>query len=171
MITIDLFFAFENNHYSEHTGVSYAVGSEDIAGRAESFGMKAWRVDGCDFFKVYETMGEVVDHARAGKGPAAVEFDTERFFGHFEGDPQNYRGEGEIARIRKERDCITIFREHAAKKKLVSKKVHDADRLLISYRSVGLSERGNTVAMPVVELIVKTLCIRLWQMLSCLSLG
>ena len=33
-------FAFENNHYSEHTGVSYAVGSEDIAGRAESFGMK-----------------------------------------------------------------------------------------------------------------------------------
>lgn len=119
-------FAFENNHYSEHTGVAYAVGSKDIASRAESFGMKAWRVDGCDFFKVYETMGEVVDHVRAGKGPAAVEFDTERFFGHFEGDPQNYRGEGEIARLREERDSIEIFREHAAKNKLVSKKDLDA---------------------------------------------
>ena len=29
-----------------------------------------------------------------GRGPAAVEFDTERFFGHFEGDPQRYRGAG-----------------------------------------------------------------------------
>ena len=71
-------------------------------------------------------MGEVVDHVRAGKGPAAVEFDTERFFGHFEGDPQNYRGEGEIARLREERDSIKIFREHAAKNKLVSKKDLDA---------------------------------------------
>jgi hypothetical protein len=35
-------FVFENNHYSEHTGFSYAVGTDrDIASRAEAFGMKA----------------------------------------------------------------------------------------------------------------------------------
>ena len=119
-------FAFENNHYSEHTGVDYSVGTAgDIASRAESFGMKAWRVDGCDFFAVYDVMGEVLDSVRAGKGPAAIEFDTERFFGHFEGDPQNYRAEGEIERIRKERDALKIFRAHATKKKLLTKKTLD----------------------------------------------
>ncbi|MGF7155621.1 thiamine pyrophosphate-dependent dehydrogenase E1 component subunit alpha [Novosphingobium gossypii] len=105
-------FVFENNHYSEHTGVDYAVGTaRDIASRAEAFGMKVWRADGTDFFAVYDTFREVLEYVRApGNGPAAVEFDTERFFGHFEGDPQRYRGEGELDRLRAERDCITIFR-------------------------------------------------------------
>jgi len=100
-------FVFENNHYSEHTGVDYAVGTNrDIASRAEAFGMKVWRGDGTDFFSVFETMREVLEYVRAGNGPAAVEFDTERFFGHFEGDPQRYRGPGELERIRATRDCL-----------------------------------------------------------------
>ena len=104
-------FVFENNHYSEHTGVDYAVGTvRDIASRAEAFGMKVWRGDGTDFFAVYETMREVLEYVRAGNGPAAVEFDTERFFGHFEGDPQRYRGPGELDRLRDTRDCLKIFR-------------------------------------------------------------
>jgi len=113
-------FVFENNHYSEHTGPDYAVGTQlDIASRAEAFGMKVWRADGTDFFAVYDTMREVLDHARAGNGPAAVEFDTERFFGHFEGDPQRYRGPGELDRIRETRDCLKRFREQVVAGKLL----------------------------------------------------
>ena len=117
-------FVFENNHYSEHTGVDYAVGTaKDIASRAEAFGMKVWRADGTDFFAVHEVMREVLDHVRAGGGPAAVEFDTERFFGHFEGDPQRYRGAGEVERLRATRDCLTNFRKSVTEAKLLS----DAD--------------------------------------------
>jgi len=117
-------FVFENNHYSEHTGVDYAVGTAgDIASRAEAFGMKVWRADGTDFFAVHDTMREVLEHVRAGNGPAAVEFDTERFFGHFEGDPQRYRGEGEIERIRETRDCLKNFRASVTSAKLLT----DAD--------------------------------------------
>jgi len=117
-------FVFENNHYSEHTGFEYAVGTAgDIASRAEAFGMKVWRADGTDFFAVFETMREVLDHVRAGNGPAAVEFDTERFFGHFEGDPQRYRGDGEIERIRATRDCLKTFREKVTSASLLT----DAD--------------------------------------------
>ena len=113
-------FVFENNHYSEHTGVDYAVGTQkDIASRAEAFGMKVWRGNGCDFFSVHETMREVLDYVRAGNGPAAVEFDTERFFGHFEGDPQRYRGEGELDRLRETRDCLKIFRKSVTEAKLL----------------------------------------------------
>ena len=118
-------FVFENNHYSEHTGDAYAVGtSKDIASRAEAFGMKVWRASGVDFFAVYDTMREVLDYVRTpGNGPAAVEFDTERFFGHFEGDPQRYRGPGELDRLRAERDCIKIFRASVTGAKLLE----DAD--------------------------------------------
>lgn len=113
-------FVFENNHYSEHTGPSYATAtSTDIAGRAAAFGMKAWRANGCDYFDTYETMREVLEYVRAGNGPAAIELDTERFYGHFEGDPQRYRGEGELDRIRAERDCLKAFRRRVTEAKLL----------------------------------------------------
>jgi acetoin:2,6-dichlorophenolindophenol oxidoreductase subunit alpha len=120
-------FLFENNHYSEHTGFEYSVGTQrDIASRAEAFGMKVWRGDGTDFFSVFDTMREVLDYVRAGNGPAAVEFDTERFFGHFEGDPQRYRGEGELDRIRETRDCLKIFRKSVTEAKLLESADLDA---------------------------------------------
>ena len=120
-------FVFENNHYSEHTGFAYAVGTQrDTGSRAEAFGMKVWRADGTDFFAVHDTMRELLDHVRAGGGPAAVEFDTERFYGHFEGDPQRYRGDGELDRIRAERDCLKNFREKVTQAGLLEGKELDA---------------------------------------------
>ena len=126
VLKLPVIFVFENNHYSEHTGVDYAVGSKDMTKRAAGFGMLARKADGCDFFAVHELIGEVLEHCRAGKGPAAVELDTERFFGHFEGDPQRYRGPGEIARLRETRDCLKIFRATAAARKLIDAAELDA---------------------------------------------
>ena len=117
-------FAFENNHYSEHTGDKYAVGGKDMASRAAGFGMLARKADGCDFFACHDVMSEVIRHCREGRGPAAVEFDTERFFGHFEGDPQRYRGPGEVERLRETRDCLKNFRAAVLKRKQL-----DADAL------------------------------------------
>jgi TPP-dependent pyruvate/acetoin dehydrogenase alpha subunit len=113
VLKVPLIFAFENNHYSEHTGERYSVGAKDMASRAAGFGMLAKKVDGCDFFATYDLMAEVIQYCREGRGPAAVEFDTERFFGHYEGDPQRYRGNGEVDRLRKTRDCLVNFRTKA----------------------------------------------------------
>ena len=136
-------FVFENNHYSEHTGVDYAVGTaRDIASRAEAFGMKVWRADGTDFFAVHECMREVLDFVRAGGGPAAVEFDTERFFGHFEGDPQRYRGPGELDRIRETRDCLKNFRISVTDAKLLT----DADLDTIDQEVMASIEAAVTAA-------------------------
>ncbi len=120
-------FVFENNHYSEHTGVEYAVGTSlDIASRAEAFGMKVWRANGCDFFDTYEKFRDLLDYVRAGHGPAAIELDTERFYGHFEGDPQRYRGPGELDRIRDERDCLKAFRKTVTEAGLLAEAEMDA---------------------------------------------
>jgi len=127
VLKVPCVFVFENNHYSEHTGDSYAVGTaRDIASRAEAFGMRAWRGDGCDFFAVHDTMREVLDYVRAGHGPAAIELDTERFYGHFEGDPQRYRAKGEVERLRAERDALAIFRRRVGEAALLDIAVLDA---------------------------------------------
>jgi pyruvate dehydrogenase E1 component alpha subunit len=103
-------FVFEDNGYAEHTGTSYAVGSRDIAGRARGFGMAAERVDGADFFAVYEAMGRAVERAKRGEGPSAIEATITRYYGHFEGDPQNYRAKDEVPRLRETMDCLKRFR-------------------------------------------------------------
>ncbi len=104
-------FVFENNGYGEGTGADYAVGSRDITSRTAAFGMPAEKVDGADFFAVYEATAKAVQRAREGGGPSALEADIIRFSGHFIGDPQRYRAKGEIAQLRKDRDCLNFFRE------------------------------------------------------------
>ena len=126
VLKLPVIFVFENNHYSEHTGYRYAVGSGDIAARAAAFGMLTRKGDGCDFFEAHAIVGELLQHCRAGGGPAAVEFDTERFFGHFEGDPQRYRGPREVDRIRGERDCLARFRDTALGERLLAAEELDA---------------------------------------------
>src|SRR5688572_21543355 len=111
VLRVPTIFVIENNGYSEHTGADYAVGCGDIAGRAAAFGMPAECVDGADFFAVHEAMGRAVERARGEGGPSTLVANITRFYGHFEGDPQNYRAKDEVARHRETMDCLKRFRE------------------------------------------------------------
>jgi len=119
-------FVIEDNGYSEHTGASYAVGSKDIAGRSRAFGMPAEKVDGSDFFAVYEAMQRAVARARNGEGPSTIEATTTRFYGHFEGDPQKYRAKDEVARQRETMDCLKRFRTRMQTERALSTAELDA---------------------------------------------
>jgi pyruvate dehydrogenase E1 component alpha subunit len=110
VLKVPAIFVMENNGYSEHTGAAYAVGSGDLAARSRAFGMPAERVDGSDFHAVREAMGRAVERAKRGEGPSTIEATTTRFYGHFEGDPQNYRAKDEVARQRVTMDCLERFR-------------------------------------------------------------
>src|SRR5690606_29034593 len=110
VLKLPMIFVFENNGYGEGTGHDYAVGSGDIAGRAAAFGMPAEKVDGSDFFAVYEAMGRAVARARNGDGPSAIEAVALRWHGHFEGDAMNYRAADEVARLREDSDPLVKFR-------------------------------------------------------------
>lgn len=119
-------FVIENNYYSEHTNISYAVGCDDLKARTEAFGFPVFVADGSDFFDVYEATGKAVAHARAGKGPAGVFAEQGRYHGHFVGDPQYYRGEGELDDLRENRDCLKNFRARMAETGEVSSEELDA---------------------------------------------
>ncbi len=126
VLKLPVIFVFENNHYSEHTGDGYAVGSKDITKRSAGFGMLARKADGCDFFAVHALASEAIEYCRSGNGPVSLEFDTERFYGHFEGDPQRYRGPGEVKRLRETRDCLVGFRERVRAEGLLDLRELDA---------------------------------------------
>jgi pyruvate dehydrogenase E1 component alpha subunit len=103
-------FVVENNAYAESTSRTYGVAVESYVDRAQGFGIPGVSVDGTDFFAVYEAAGEIIDRARRGGGPALLECEMVRFFGHFEGDAQTYRAPGEQDEIREHRDCLRRFR-------------------------------------------------------------
>tara|TARA_R110002095_G_scaffold216034_2_gene211842 strand:- start:534 stop:1346 length:813 start_codon:yes stop_codon:yes gene_type:complete len=102
-------FVAENNGYAEATAASFSVSCKDISTRAEGFGMPGVTVDGHDFFAVHAATAEAVDRARNGGGPTLIECKLDRFFGHFEGDNQNYRAANEIKDVRENKDCIKRF--------------------------------------------------------------
>ena len=52
----------------------------------------------------------MIARAREGGGPSLLECKMYRFYGHFEGDAQTYRAQGEVENLRENHDCIKIFR-------------------------------------------------------------
>ena len=99
-------FVVENNGYAEATSSKYSVAGTDIAERAKGFDMPGVTVDGHDFCAVYDAAAEAIGRAREGGGPTLIECKVNRYFGHFEGDAQTYRGADEVKNLRENRDCI-----------------------------------------------------------------
>ena len=119
-------FVVENNGYAESTAVEWAVASDSYVDRANGFGLPGVTVDGTDFFAVHEAAGEMIRRAREGGGPSLLECKMIRFHGHFEGDAQTYRADGEIEDIRKNRDCIRIFTDRVREAGVIGQDELDA---------------------------------------------
>jgi pyruvate dehydrogenase E1 component alpha subunit len=99
-------FVVENNGYAEATSSAFHQAGVDVAKRADGFGMPGIVVDGFDFFAVHEAAGEAIRRARSGGGPTLLECKVGRYYGHFEGDQQTYRGPNEVEDLRRDRDCL-----------------------------------------------------------------
>jgi pyruvate dehydrogenase E1 component alpha subunit len=117
-------FVVENNGYAESTSTKFHQSGIDVAKRADGFGLPGIVVDGFDFFAVHEAAGEAIARAREGGGPTLIECKVMRYFGHFEGEAQTYRGEGEVEDLRANRDCLLAFSRRVTEAGLL-----DADAL------------------------------------------
>lgn len=83
-------FVCQNNLFAEHTTFEKMTGGQNVASRAEGYGMPGVRVDGNDPEAMYSAFAEAVARARAGEGPTLLECMTFRFFGHNFGDDDSY---------------------------------------------------------------------------------
>ena len=111
-------FVCENNLYAESTSIEYSANVKNLADRAMAYGIPGVIVDGMDFFAVYEKTDEAVRRARSGEGPTLIEAKTYRFYGHYEGDPGNYRTKEEEQKYRA-RDPIAGFKRRALAENLL----------------------------------------------------
>ena len=118
---LPIVYVIENNKYAETTPVSDVMNTPTVAERAVAYGIPGKTVDGNDVLEVYEAVGEAVSRARNGEGPTLVECVTCRWRGHFEGDQQTYRPEGEIDECKK-RDPIERCRKELIKRRVLTKK-------------------------------------------------
>lgn len=103
-------FVCEDNLYAISVPKARSTSVRSNAERAAGYGMPGVLVDGMDVMAVYEAAGEAVSRARRGEGPSLIECLCYRYRGHFEGDPQAYKPEGEEDEWRK-KDPIPRFAE------------------------------------------------------------
>ena len=119
-------FVVENNGYAESTGSKWSIACDDAADRASGFNMPGVVIDGHDFFAVHEAAGEAIKRARDGGGPSLLECKLNRYYGHFEGDAQTYRGQDEVKKLRETRDCLALFRQKVTEAGLLDAAALDA---------------------------------------------
>jgi 2-oxoisovalerate dehydrogenase E1 component len=105
---LPVIFFCENNGYSEFSPTRTQQAAS-LKRRAKGYALPYVPVDGNDVVATAICMQDMVVAARAGGGPVLVEASTYRWHGHYEGDPQRYRSEEELADWQ-ERDPLVVHR-------------------------------------------------------------
>jgi 2-oxoisovalerate dehydrogenase E1 component alpha subunit len=91
-------FFCENNGYAISVPLRKQMAIEDVAIRAEGYGMAGVTVDGNDPIAVYAAMRQARERAIAGEGPTLVEAKVYRFTPHSsDDDDRMYRSREEVA--------------------------------------------------------------------------
>jgi len=97
---LPVIFVCEDNRWAISVPKSASTAIASNADRAVAYGMPGVRVERNDAIAVFEVAGEAVARARRGEGPSLIEVQTDRYLGHFQGDPEVYRPKDEVPRLR-----------------------------------------------------------------------
>lgn len=119
---LPIVYVVENNRYGMGTSVARSSSGPNYYGRGQGWGIPGEKVDGMEYLKVKEASKRAVDHARSGKGPYILEFDTYRYRGHSMSDPAKYRSKEEVDQVKQERDPVDHFKDLIMKTLKVTEK-------------------------------------------------
>ncbi len=139
-------FIITNNLYGEYSPLRSTTPLDDLARRADPYGMPGVIVDGQDIDAVYLATSEAVERARRGEGPSLLEMKTYRYRGHSRSDPAKYRPEGELEAW-KARDPIELLGQKiiAAGSDRPERRRRDPRRDPGRHRRRGRARRGSPV--------------------------
>ena len=130
VLQLPMIFMYENNFYAEFTRNPKPEGR--IAERAGAFGMPSIVVDGSDFSAVHAACREANERGRNGGGPTAIAAVSARYYGHFEGDPQDYQDGAELRAQRAAGDPLPRFLEDPRTAALNANSIADIDRAVFT---------------------------------------
>ncbi|MCI3270521.1 thiamine pyrophosphate-dependent dehydrogenase E1 component subunit alpha [Streptomyces cylindrosporus] len=124
---LPVLFVCENNLYMEYTPIADVTAvARPAADRAPSYGIPGETVDGNDVVAVRDAVAGLARRARAGDGPAVLEAETYRHFGHSRADPAAYRPAEEVERWLKH-DPLDLARGRLVEMGVPEAKVTAAD--------------------------------------------
>ncbi len=103
-------FVIEDNAWGISVAKASATCIKQHHVRAAAYGMPGVFVENNDPDGVFRAAGEAIERARAGGGPTLIEIETYRLAGHFMGDGETYRPEGEKDGLMK-KDPIPGYRQ------------------------------------------------------------
>jgi TPP-dependent pyruvate/acetoin dehydrogenase alpha subunit len=105
---VPVVFICNNNQYAYSTPLERQMAVENVADRAEAYGMPGEIVDGNDIVAVWDSATRAIERARAGEGPTLIECKTFRMTGHSAHDDAGYVPP-ELFQFWEDRDPINRF--------------------------------------------------------------
>jgi pyruvate dehydrogenase E1 component alpha subunit len=87
---VPVVYVCNNNQYAYSTPLERQMAVENVADRAEAYGLPGEIVDGNDVVAVWGAVTRAIDRARSGQGPTLVECKTFRMTGHSAHDDAGY---------------------------------------------------------------------------------
>lgn len=104
-------FFCRNNGYAISTPAVSQFSTDGVAPEGIGHGIRTYRVDGNDFFAVYETVSKAREECLKGKGPVLIEAMTYRMGAHSTSDdPTRYREEKECRKWEKKCPVLRLRR-------------------------------------------------------------
>lgn len=119
-------FVIEDNAYGISVAKRDSTAVERNAVRAQSYDMPGVFIPGNDADAIFSAAGEAVQRARDGGGPTLLEIETCRLEGHFMGDAEQYRPQGEVEQL-KAADPIAIYRQRLIDKGVSARELDEGE--------------------------------------------
>jgi TPP-dependent pyruvate/acetoin dehydrogenase alpha subunit len=117
---VPVVFICNNNQYAYSTPLERQMAVENVADRAEAYGMPGEIVDGNDILAVWDASTRAIQRARAGEGPTLIECKTFRMTGHSAHDDAGYVPP-ELFEFWEERDPINRFERFLTSRGLIDR--------------------------------------------------
>jgi pyruvate dehydrogenase E1 component alpha subunit len=90
VMKVPVVYVCNNNQYAYSTPLERQMAVENVADRAEAYGLPGEIVDGNDVIAVWDAVSRAIHRARSGQGPTLVECKTFRMTGHSAHDDAGY---------------------------------------------------------------------------------
>ncbi len=116
---VPVVFICNNNQYAYSTPLERQMAVENVADRAEAYGMPGEIVDGNDILAVWDASTRAIERARDGDGPTLIECKTFRMTGHSAHDDAGYVPP-ELFEFWEERDPISRFERFLTDRGLIT---------------------------------------------------
>lgn len=119
---LPVLFCIENNGYGLSTPVSEQFRCENLAQRAQAYGMESHIIDGNNILEIFQKISSIAENMRENPRPVLIEFKTFRMRGHEEASGTKYVP-SELMEHWVKKDPVENYKDFLLREKVISEEV------------------------------------------------